>query len=165
MKKKSVTMWSIICRGRYVQKGYGLGGIFGSVAKVFSPLARNVVRAVNNREVKNILKTVGEEAMDTGEEFLISSLKSESVQLKMKDKINISKKRIADSIEESIAAFRLKRKYMKYDPLIEHLSEEENLQNYKNDERKKRVKYAFKSKVIRRKEIQSMDLYSISFTP
>ena len=136
-------------RGRYVQKGYGLGGIFRSVAKVFTPLARNVVKAVNNREVKNILKTVGEEAFDTGKEFLISSLKGENAKPKMKDKINMSKKRIADSIEKSIAALKSKRKSMKYDPLIEDLSEDEQLQNYKNYIKTKRVKYVPKSKVRR----------------
>ena len=65
-------------RGRYVQKGHGLVGIFKSVAKIFSPLARNIVRVANNREVKNILKTVGEEAMDTGKELLINSLRGET---------------------------------------------------------------------------------------
>ena len=113
------------------------------------PLAHNVVKAVNNREVKNILKTVGEEAIDTGKEFLISSLKGENVKPKMKDKINMSKKRIADSIEEGIAALKSKRKSMKYDPLIEDLSEDEQLQNYKNYIKKKQVKYVPKSKVRR----------------
>lgn len=138
-------------RGRYVQKGHGLGGIFKSVAKIFSPLARNIVRVANNREVKNILKTVGEEAMDTGKELLINSLRGENSQPQMKEKINKSKQRISDSIKEGIAALRAKRKSKKYKPLIEDISDDESLENYRLGRRGTRTSYLPKSKIRRSK--------------
>ena len=48
----------------------------------------------------------------------------------MKDKINMRKKRISDSIEEGITALKSNRKSMNYDPLIEDLSEDQQIQNY-----------------------------------
>ena len=137
-------------RGRYVQKGHGLGGIFKSVAKIFSPLARNIVRVANNREVKNILKTVGEEAMDTGKELLINKLRGENLQPQMKEKLNKSKQRISDSIKEGIAALRAKRK-SKYKRLIEDISDDESLENYRLGRRGTRTSYLPKSKIRRSK--------------
>ena len=138
-------------RCRYVQKGHGLCGIFRSVAKIFSPLARNVVRAANNPEVKNILKTVGEEAMDTGKELLINSLRGRTSQSQMKEKINKSKKRISDSIEEGIAALREKRKSRKYKPLIEDISNDESLEKYRLGRRGPRTSNLTKLKIRRSK--------------
>ena len=89
--------------------------------------------------------------MDTGKELLISKLKGETSTPKMKDKINRSKKRIADSIEEGIAALRSKRKSFKYDPLIEELSEEEDFSHYTHNKRKKQPTYVPKSRVRRAK--------------
>ena len=70
-------------RSPYIQKGYGLGSVFRGVARFFKPLARSLVRSVNNPEVKNVFKTVGKEAFNTGSELLINSLKGNNIETKM----------------------------------------------------------------------------------
>ena len=49
----------------YIQSGYGLGGVFRSLAKIFTPVARNVVKMVNKPVVKKVLKNIGKEALDS----------------------------------------------------------------------------------------------------
>ena len=89
-------------RGRYVQKGYGLGGIFRSVSKLFSPIARKIATVAKQPEVRKVLKTLGKSVADTGSELLISKFKGESVQPKLKEKITSSKKQIIESIKDGI---------------------------------------------------------------
>ena len=69
-----------VYRSPYVQKGYRLGGIFRGVAKFFRPIARNVVKVFSKPEVKRALKTVGEEAVNTGGDVLIDSLRGNDVE-------------------------------------------------------------------------------------
>ena len=78
-------------RSPYIQKGYGLGSIFRGVAKFFKPLGRSLVRSVNTPEVKNVFKTVGKEAFNTGSELLMDSLKGNNIETKMDKRIQQSK--------------------------------------------------------------------------
>ena len=89
-------------RSPYIQKGYGLGSIFRGVAKFFKPLGRSLVRSVNIPEVKDVFKTVGKEAFNTGSELLIDSLKGKNIESKMDKRIQQAKKRIIDSIQDGI---------------------------------------------------------------
>ena len=109
-----------VYRSPYAQKGYGLGGIFRGVAKFFRPVARNVVKVSSKPEVKKVLKTVGEEAVNTGGEVLIDSLRGNDVEKTLDTRINLAKKRIADSIEEGIKSRKSINKIGRY----KHLNEE-----------------------------------------
>ena len=105
-------------RSPYVQKGYGLGGIFRSVAKLFRPIVRNITNTINRPEVKNVLKTVGKETLDTGSELLISSIKGEhDIGSRLDKRIKIAKQRIVDSIEDGISMGKRAKEYRKYDRL------------------------------------------------
>ena len=86
----------------YIQKGYGLGGIFRGVAKFFRPIAKNIIKSINTPGVKNVLKTVGKETLNTGSELLIDSLKGNDIESKLEQRIQKAKKRITDSIEDGI---------------------------------------------------------------
>ena len=55
---------------------------------------------MNRPEVRNVLKTVGKETLNTGGELLIDSLKGNNIESKLDSRINFAKKRIANSIEE-----------------------------------------------------------------
>jgi len=122
-------------RGRYVQKGYGLGGIFRSVSKIFSPIARKIATVARQPEVRKVLKTLGKSAADTGSELLISKLKGESIQPKLKEKIASSKKQIVESIKEGISELQRKRRSNQYNDLSEDLSDNDIQVNYKKNER------------------------------
>ena len=122
-------------RGRYVQKGYGLGGIFRSVSKIFNPIARKIATVVRQPEVRKVLKTLGKSAADTGSELLISKLKGESVQPKLKEKIASSKKQIVESIKEGISELQRKRSNNQYNHLSEDLSDSDIQSNYKKNGR------------------------------
>ena len=69
-----------VYRSPYAQKGYGLGGIFRGVAKFFRPIARNVVKVFSKPAVKRVLKTVGEQAVNSGGEVLIDSLRGNDAE-------------------------------------------------------------------------------------
>ena len=47
--------------------------MFRGLAKLFHPLARNLSATMNRPEVRNVLKTVGKETLNTGGELLIDS--------------------------------------------------------------------------------------------
>ena len=110
-------------RGRYVQKGYGLGGIFRSVSKIFIPISSKSTAVARQPEVRKVLKTLGKSAADTGSELLISKLKGESMQPKLKEKIASSKKQIVESIKEGISELQRKRSSNQYSNLSEDLSD------------------------------------------
>lgn len=122
-------------RSPYVQKGYGLGGIFRSVAKLFRPIVRNITRTINRPEVKNVLKTVGKETFNTGSELLIDSIKGNNdIESKLDKRIKIAKQRIVNSIEDGINMKRAKesRKYNRLD-------DDEYLLDASNNVTKRRV--------------------------
>ena len=48
--------------------------MFRGLAKLFRPLARKLSATMNRPEVRNVLKTVGKETLNTGGELLIDSL-------------------------------------------------------------------------------------------
>ena len=100
-------------RSPYIQKGYGLGSVFRGVARFFKPLARSLVRSVNNPEVKNVFKTVGKEAFNTGSELLINSLKGNNIETKMDKRIQQAKKRIIGSIQDGITTATLSKRNKK----------------------------------------------------
>ena len=100
-------------RSPYIQKGYGLGSIFRGVAKFFKPLGRSLVRSVNTPEVKNVFKTVGKEAFNTGSKLLIDSLKGNNIETKMDKRIHQAKKRIIDSIQDGITSAKLAKRNRK----------------------------------------------------
>ena len=97
-----------------------MGEIFRGVAKIFRPIARNVVKVFSKPAVKKVLKTVGEEAVNTGGEVLIDSLRGNDVEKTLDTRINLAKKRIADSIEEGIKSRKSINKIGRY----KHLNEE-----------------------------------------
>ena len=109
-----------VYRSPYAQNGYGLGGIFRGVAKLFRPIARNVVKVFSKPAVKKVLKTVREEAITTEGEVLIDSLRGNDVEKTLDTRINLAKKCIADSIEEGIKSRKSINKIGRY----KHLNEE-----------------------------------------
>jgi len=115
-------------RSPYVQKGYGLGSIFRSVAKFFRPIARNITRTMNSPEVKNVLKTVGKETFNTGSELLIDSIKGNDIESKLDKRIKTAKQRIVDSIEDGINMSKRANESRKYKRLYdnEYLSKASN---------------------------------------
>ena len=115
-------------RSPYVQKGYGLGSIFRSVAKFFRPIARNITRTMNSPKVKNVLKTVGKETINTGSELLIDSIKGNDIESKLDKRIKTAKQRIVDSIQDGINISKRANESRKYKRLYdnEHLSKASN---------------------------------------
>ena len=148
-----------VYRSPYAQKGYGLGGIFRGVAKFFRPVARNVVKVFSKPAVKKVLKTVGEEAVNTGGEVLIDSLRGNDVEKTLDTRINLAKKRIADSIEEGIKSRKSINKIGRY----KHLNEEPSWdEEYEKDRllkkkvplqtsKKKRARFSNKGKMHKTK--------------
>ena len=117
-------------RSPYIQRGYGLGSMFRGLAKLFRPLARNLSATMNRPEVRNVLKTVGKETLNTGGELLIDSLQGNDIESKLDSRINLAKKRIANSIEEGINMRKRTRDAKKYQRLLE--DEDNNIAaNYK----------------------------------
>ena len=121
-------------RSPYVQKVYGLGGIFRSVAKLFRLIVRNIRRTINRPEVKNVLKTVGKETLDTGSELLINSIKGgNDIGPRLDKRIEIANQRIVDSIEDGISMGKRAKEYRKYD----RLDDNEYLSNVSNKSKKR----------------------------
>lgn len=132
-------------RSPYIQKGYGLGGIFRSVAKLFRPIVRNITRTINRPEVKNILKTVGKETFNTGSELLIDSIKGDNnIESKLDKRIKIAKQRIVDSIEDGISMSKRAKESRKYNRLQE---DSEYLSNLSNKPNKRRIPEKTKKQV------------------
>ena len=135
-------------RSPYVQKGYGLGGIFRSVAKLFRPIVRNIIRTINRPEVKNVLKTVGKETLDTGSELLINSIKGgNDIGPRLDKRIKIAKQRIVDSIEDGISMGKRAKEYRKYD----RLDDNDYLSNVSNKSKKRRIPVKTKRSSKRRR--------------
>ena len=135
-------------RSPYVQKGYGLGGIFRSVAKLFRPIVRNITRTINRPEVKNVLKTVGKETLDTGSELLINSIKGgNDIGPRLDKRIKIAKQRIVDSIEDGISMGKRAKEYRKYD----RLDDNDYLSNVSNKSNKRRIPVKTKRSSKRRR--------------
>ena len=91
----------------YIQKGYGLGGIFRSVVKFFKPMVHNATKILNKPEVKRVLKTVGKETLHGGSKVLLDSLRGNDIKSTLNKRISKAKQKISDSIEQSI---KLRRK-------------------------------------------------------
>ena len=117
-------------RSPYIQRGYGLGGMFRGLAKLFRPLVRNLSSTINRPEVRNVLKTMGKETLNTGSELLIDSLKGNDIESKLDSRINLAKKRIANSIEEGINMRKRTREAKKYQRLLE--DEDNNIAAHTN---------------------------------
>ena len=92
----------MIYKSTYVQKGYGIGGIFRSVAKFFRPIARNVTKVISQPEVQKVLKTIGKETASAGSELLLDSLRGNNIESKLDKRIKVTKQRIVESIEDGI---------------------------------------------------------------
>ena len=134
-------------RSPYVQKGYGLGGIFRSVAKLFRPIVRNITKAINRPEVRNVLKTVGKETFDAGSELLIDSIKGNNIESKLDKRIKIAKQRIVDSIEDGINMSKRAKESRKYN----RLDDSEYLSNASNNYTKRRILNKIKKSSKRRR--------------
>ena len=91
----------------YIQKGYGLGGIFRSVVKFFKPMVHNAAKILNKPEVKRVLITVGKETLHGGSKVLLDSLRGNDIKSTLNKRISKAKQKITDSIEQSI---KLRRK-------------------------------------------------------
>jgi len=111
-------------KSSYIQKGYGLGGVFRNLAKFIRPVARNVVKMVNKPAVKRVLKSVGKEALDTSTELLLNSLKSNAENSGLHEKISKAKACIDKSIEN---AKHVKAKRKGYHKLREDSDEDEQM--------------------------------------
>ena len=92
----------MLYKSAYVQKGYGIGGIFRSVAKNIRPISRNVTKVINKPEVQKVLKTIGKESAGAGGELLLDSLRGNNIEPKLNNRINVAKQRIVESIEDGI---------------------------------------------------------------
>ena len=89
-------------KSAYIQKGHGLGGIFRGIRNFFMPLTRRVVTTLNKPEVKRVLKTIGKETLNTGSELVLDLIQRNDIQSTLDKRINIPKKRIAETIEDGI---------------------------------------------------------------
>ena len=73
---------------------------------------------------------MGKETLNTGGELLIDSLQGNDIESKLDSRINLAKKRIANSIEEGINMRKRTRDAKKYQRLLE--DEDNNIAaNYK----------------------------------
>ena len=106
-------------KSTYIQKRYGLGGIFRGIAKMFRPIARNLSNTIRRPEVQRVLKTIGKETLDTGSELLLDTIKGNDIEMKLDKRINLAKQRIADSIEDGISMSKRARDSRKYHRLID----------------------------------------------
>ena len=62
-------------KGRYIQKWFGLVGLFQSLPKIIRPIAREIIRLSRKPIAKKILKKVGKTAEKVGSDILIDSMK------------------------------------------------------------------------------------------
>ena len=116
----------------YIQKGYGIGGIFRGIARLFRPIARNVVKILNKPEVKKVLKTVGKETINTGSELLIDKLQGKHLKSRLDKRIDIAKKRIVESIQDGIRSRRKANNINKYHHIPDEVEDPEiNVMPYK----------------------------------
>ena len=67
-------------KAAYIQKGYGLGGLFRGIRNFVMPLTRRVVTTLNKPEVKRVLKTIGKETLNTGSELVLDSIQRNDIQ-------------------------------------------------------------------------------------
>ncbi len=141
-------------RASYIQKGYGLGSIFRSVAKLFRPIARNIRKTIDRPEVRNVLKTMGKETLNTGGELLIDSIKGKDVKPTLDKRIKIAKQRIANSIEEGINMRKRARRSHQYTQLDDEDYLSGLADNYVQRKRPKVVKKLRSSKRKRTKYSQ-----------
>lgn len=112
-------------RSGYIQKGYGLGGIFRGIVRLFRPVARNVVKVLSKPEVRKVLKTVGKETVDTGKGLLMDKLQGKDLKSMIDKRINIAKRRIADSIEEGIKSRKQANNIKRYHHIRDKISDDE----------------------------------------
>ena len=111
-------------RSAYIQKGYGLGGIFRGIVRLFRPVAKNVVKVLSRPEVRKVLKTVGKETVDTGKGLLMDKLQGKDLKSMIDKRINIAKRRIADSIEEGINSRKQANNIKKYHHIRDEISDD-----------------------------------------
>ena len=92
-------------KGRYIQKGFGLGGLFQSLPKIIRPIAREIIRLSRKPIAKKILKKVGKTAEKIGSDILIDSMKKyESDRIDSVGKLEKGKKEIAKLIRKKVEA-------------------------------------------------------------
>jgi len=113
-------------KSAYIQKGHGLGGIFRGIRNFFMPLARRVVTTLNKPEVKRVLKTIGKETLNTGSELMLDSIQGNDIQSTLDKRINIAKKRIAESIEDGIKSKRTVNNIKRYHHLRDESPDRHN---------------------------------------
>ena len=98
----------------YIQKGYGLGGIFRGIAKVFYPFLRNTNKILKSPVVRKAAQAITSEVAQTGAEILTDSLRGNNVKETLPSKIERVKTRIADTIEESLLKRQKRNNTRKY---------------------------------------------------
>ena len=113
-------------KAAYIQKGRGLGGIFRGIRNLFMPLARRVVTTLNKPEVKRVLKPIGKETLNTGSVLVLDSIQSNDIQSTLDKRINIAKKRIAESIEDGIKSKRTVNNIKRYQRLRDESPDRHN---------------------------------------
>ena len=90
------------------------------------PLARRVVTTLNKPEVKRVLKTIGKETLNTGSELVLDSIQGNDIQSTLDKRINIAKKRIAESIEDGIKSKRTVNSIKRYQRLRDESPDRHN---------------------------------------
>ena len=94
-------------KGRYIQKWFGLVGLFQSLPKIIRPIAREIIRLSRKPIAKKILKKVGKTAEKVGSDILIDSMKKyESDRIDSVGKLEKGKEEIAKLIRKKVEAHR-----------------------------------------------------------
>lgn len=116
-------MLSNIHRGRYLQRGRGLGGLFSSIFRALKPLfakgSKHLVtagaRALKDPEVKTALTSIKSTALESGTKAITQKIKQQEKALlqklrKEEKAVAKAKKRIAAPIETIAKKSRRKTK-------------------------------------------------------
>ncbi len=97
--------------GKYMQRGGGLGALFGRLFKSISPLfkagvksaARLGSKALKSDAAKGLAKVAKESAVETGTNLLKNLIKGEDVKEGIKNDIIKARKRVTKSVKESLS--------------------------------------------------------------
>ena len=102
-------------RGIYIQKGYGIGGLFNTYHNLLKPIVKKLVTLIKKTEVKEILKTGGKAGANIGTEMLIRSMKGKVMNNPtVQRKIEEGKRKLMRSVEEGISSLNTPKKKKKH---------------------------------------------------
>ena len=89
--------------GERIQRGRGLGGILRMIKSLFTPVlksvGKNVVKAATSNTAKSIVKTLGEQAIESGINLATDALRGNNMKESANNEFTSFKNTAADTLE------------------------------------------------------------------